>query len=99
MFTCLAPGAIGVKANLEEGLALALKGGFQGLDVNMREVSDLVDARGPEHVMGLFAEKTLRIGAWGLGFAWNWAADVVRSGLDALPRLPAAGGAVCWVMG
>ena len=47
MFTCLAPGAIGVKANLDEGLAYAQKAGFQGLDVNMREISDLVDEHGP----------------------------------------------------
>ena len=94
MFTCLAPGAIGVKADLEEGLVHAQKGGFQGLDVNMRVVSDLVDKHGPEHVKGLFSERDLRIGAWGLGFAWNGAEEVFRSGLDELPRLAAAGAAV-----
>ena len=35
----MAPGEIGVKVNLPLGLDLAAKGGFQDLDVNMREVS------------------------------------------------------------
>jgi sugar phosphate isomerase/epimerase len=94
MFTCLAPGAIGVKANLEEGLVHAQKGGFQGLDVNMRVVSDLVDKHGPEHVKALFSERDLRMGAWGLGFAWNGTEEAFRSGLDELSRLAAAGAAV-----
>ena len=94
MFTSLAPGAIGVKANLTEGLAHAHNAGFQGLDLNMREVSDLVDAQGADHVKGLFEEKGLQVGAWGLGFAWNGSNEEYKAGLDSLPRLAAAGAAV-----
>ena len=94
MFTSLAPGALGVKVNLTEGLAHAHNAGFQGLDPNMREVSDLVDAQGADHVKALFAEKNLQMGAWGLGFAWNGSDDEYKAGLDSLPRLAAAGAAV-----
>jgi sugar phosphate isomerase/epimerase len=94
MFTCLAPGAIGVKANLTEGLDYAANCGFQGLDVNMKEVSGLVEEHGPDHVKTMFSDKGLRIGAWGLGFAWNGPEDVFKEGLDELSRLAAAGKAI-----
>ncbi len=94
MFKCLAPGAIGVKADLEEGLAYARDGGFQGLDVNMRAISDLVDAQGADHVKDLFGNHGLRIGVWGLGFAWNGSEADFKEGMDALPRLAASAAAV-----
>lgn len=94
MFKSLAPGAIGVKANLDEGIEYAKNAGFEGLDVNMRAVSDLVDEQGADQVKALFSDKGLRIGAWGLGFAWNGTDEEFKEGLDALPRLAAAGAAV-----
>jgi hypothetical protein len=71
MFKCLSPGAIGVKATLAEGLTYARTGGFQGLDVNIREVARLVSDKGSDHVTGLFSEAGMKIGAWGLPVAWN----------------------------
>ena len=94
MYTCLAPGAIGVKANLEEGLSYAQKGGFAGLDVNVREISGLVAEQGADHVKSLFSDRGVQIGAWGLGFAWNGTAEEYNAGLDTLPTLAAAGAAV-----
>ena len=61
MFTCLAPGAIGVKADLEQGLDYANKGGFAGLDVNIRQAADLVQSEGVAHVKALFSDRGLRM--------------------------------------
>ncbi len=91
MFTCLAPGAIGVKADLEQGLDYANKGGFAGLDVNIRQAADLVQSEGVDHVKALFSDRGLRMGGWGLGFAWNGSQEDFNEGLKALPRLAAVG--------
>lgn len=94
MFTCLAPGAIGVKADLDEGLDYASNSGFQGLDINIRVISELVDENGADHVKALFADKNLQIGGWGLGFAWNGPEDEFKRGLSELSKLAAVGQAV-----
>lgn len=94
MFKSLAPGAIGVKADLEEGLDHAKAAGFGGLDPNIRAVADLVDEKGADHVKGMFADRGLRPGAWGLGFAWNGTQAEYDAGIEALPRLAAAGAAI-----
>lgn len=94
MFKCLSPGAIGVKATLAEGLAYARASGFQGLDVNVREVARLVSDRGSDHVTGLFSEAGVKVGAWGLPVAWNGPREDYERDLRALPGLAAAGAAV-----
>jgi len=94
MYTCLSPGALGVKADLNEGLNHAERSGFGGLDINIRAVSDLVDKEGADHVKQLFSEKGLRIGGWGLGFPWNGSQEEFEAGISELPALAAAGAAI-----
>ncbi len=94
MFKCLSPGAIGVRATLVEGLSYASSGGFQGLDVNIREVARLVSDKGSDHVTGLFSEAGMKIGAWGLPVAWNGPREDYERDLRVLPGLAAAGAAV-----
>ena len=94
MFKSLSPGTIGVKATLEEGLAYAKAGGFQGLDINIREVARLAGEKGADHVKGLFREVGLQIGAWGLPVSWNGPDADYKKGLEALPELAAAGASV-----
>ena len=56
MYKALNPGAIGVQATtLQEAIAAAQQGGFEGVEFSVREVADLVDQHGPEYVKGLFA--------------------------------------------
>ena len=90
MFKCLSPGAIGVKASLEEALVLVRDSGFDGLDVNAREIKARVDERGAAEIVSLFESHGVRMGAWGLGFAWNGSDEDYREGLDALPEVAAA---------
>ncbi len=94
MFKCLAPGAIGVKASLEEALALVRDSGFEGLDPNAGEIRALVDERGADEVVALFDSHGVRIGAWGLGVAWNGPEDEYREGLQALPAVASAAASV-----
>ena len=57
MFKTLSPGAIQCKpATLDDALALARAGGFEGLEINAGQVADLVDQRGAEAVKQTFAE-------------------------------------------
>ncbi|MDE3258968.1 MAG: sugar phosphate isomerase/epimerase [Gemmatimonadota bacterium] len=94
MFKSLAPGAIGVKATLEEGLAFAGAAGFQGLDVNIREVAAYVREKGADHVTGLFRDAGLKIGAWGLPVAWNGPLEDYKRELHVLPGLAEAAASV-----
>ena len=94
MFTSLSPGAIGVKATLSEGLTLAGAAGFQGLDVNIREVARCVREKGADHVTGLFCDAGLKIGAWGLPVSWNGPLEDYERDLRALPGMAAAAASV-----
>ena len=94
MFKSLAPGTIGVKADLEEGLGYAKLGGFQGLDVGISGIASLVQEKGADHVKGLFGEAGVRIGVWGLPVAWNGSQEEYEKGLKALPAFAEAGAAV-----
>ncbi|MCE2438619.1 MAG: sugar phosphate isomerase/epimerase [Candidatus Latescibacteria bacterium] len=94
MFKSLSPGAIGVKATLSEGLTLAGAAGFQGLDVNIREVARCVREKGADHVTGLFCDAGLKIGAWGLPVSWNGPLEDYERDLRALPGMAAAAASV-----
>src|SRR3954447_14381463 len=95
MYKALSPGVIQVRpTNLAEALADARKGGFQGLEFNVREVADLVDAHGADHVISLFDEAGVRPAAWGLGFDWRGTTEAWEEGVAALPRLAAAAQAI-----
>lgn len=53
MYKALSPGAIGVRAaNLEESLAAAKIGGFDGVEFSPSEIADLIAASGVEAVRG-----------------------------------------------
>ena len=95
MYAALSPGAVGVKvANLAEAISAAQRGGFEGVEFNVREVADLVDAHGAEHVKGLFAAAGLRPAGWGLPTDWRTTEEKWGAGLEELPRLAAAAAAI-----
>ena len=95
MFKAVSPGAIGVRPrNLEEALAAARRGGFEGLEFNAAEVAGLVEDQGAEHVRSLFAEAGLRPAGWGLPTDWRGSEENWRQGLAELPRLAQAAAAI-----
>jgi sugar phosphate isomerase/epimerase len=87
MFKSLTPGAIGVKGSVEELITLASQGGFQGLDIGIQAVADLVAERGVSEVTGMFDAAHLKVGAWGLPTNWNGPEDVYQEGLQNLSKL------------
>ena len=87
MYMSLSPGAIGIRASLEEALQLAGEAGFQGVDVNIKEVADLVARHGASYVRDLFARHGLRVGIWGFPVEFRKDEATWRAGLDELPRL------------
>ena len=105
VYTALAPGAVGVKpADLSAAIQLASRHGFQGLEVNAREIARLVVQDGAAAVKQRFAAAGLRPAGFGLPVDWRGAEDVWAKGIDELPHMVAAcasiGATRCmtWVM-
>ena len=78
MFKNLSPGAIGIQANIEEGLALAKSAGFEGLDLNISEANTLANEHSVDYVKNLWAEAGLKMGGWGIGSQLSWERRGVR---------------------
>lgn len=105
MFKGLSPGAIGVRADtLDQALAAAKTGGFDGVEFHPSEMADLMDAQGAEAVRARFSEAGIRPAGWGLPIDWRGAEENWRSGLKTLPRLAYAASAIggtrvsTWIM-
>ena len=83
MFTSLNPGAIGAKADLQQGLQLAARHGFDGYHVGIGEAQQL----GAERVLELAADADVRLSAF--GFPLDFRADeaAFERDLKALPAL------------
>lgn len=71
MFKNLSPGAIGIQANIQEGLELAKSAGFGGLDLNIGEANTLAQEHSVDYVKDLWAEAGLLMGGWGLPINWR----------------------------
>ena len=87
MFRSLGPGAIGIQASLTEGLELAKAADFQGLDINIGEVAQLVEEKSADYVKGLFSDAGLQMGAWGLPMNWRAEEEEFKAGLEKLHSL------------
>src|SRR5207237_4677103 len=75
---------------LQEAVDLAKSAGFEGVEFSAHEVADLIDARGAEHVRGMFSAAGIRPS--GFGLPTDWRSDEVKwlQGLEELPRLAKA---------
>ncbi|HZO87577.1 MAG TPA: sugar phosphate isomerase/epimerase family protein [Chthonomonadaceae bacterium] len=105
MYKALSPGAIGVRTNnLQEAIAAAKKGGFEGVEFGAQEVANLVEQRGADYVRSLFAEAGIRPAGWALPVDWRTTEENWRKGLGELPRLAQAAAAIdstrtmTWIM-
>jgi sugar phosphate isomerase/epimerase len=105
VYRALSPGAISVRvSNLEEALAAAKVGGFQGVEFNPSEVATRVESEGADAVKRLFAEAGVRPAGFGLPVDWRGSEENWQKGLDALPRLAQASAAIgctrtmTWIM-
>jgi len=84
MYTCLSPGAIGIKMALSDAIQLAAATGFEGLEINIGEAADLAGQHGAEYVKDLFARANLRVGNWGCPVDFRRDDATYQAGLDQL---------------
>jgi sugar phosphate isomerase/epimerase len=105
MFKTISPGAIGCKpATLDDAISLARAGGFDGLEINVGQVADLIDQTGSDAVKRTFAQARIRPAAFGLPVDWRTTKENWRRDLEKLPRLAKAAASIgvqrcaTWVM-
>lgn len=96
MYKCLSPGAIGVRVgNIAEAIAAAKMGGFEGVEINPGEVATrLENGETADAIKSEFAAAGIHPGGWGLPVEWRQTTEKWQEGLNALPRLAAAAGAI-----
>lgn len=85
MFRNLSTGAIGIHADMTEGLTLAKDAGFEGLDLNIGEASQLAEEHSAQYVKDLWADAGIAMGGWGFGVNWRGSDADYYAGLAQLP--------------
>ena len=85
MFRNLSTGAIGIHANMTEGLALAKEAGFEGLDLNIGEAAQLAEEHSVDYVKDLWKSAGIAMGGWGFGVNWRGSDADYHAGLAQLP--------------
>jgi sugar phosphate isomerase/epimerase len=105
MYKALSPGAIHVSVkNLDEAIAAAKIGGFEGVEFNPSEVADLIDVNGAEFVRDKFAAAGIKPAGWGLPTEWRGEKETFQESLKQLDRLAKASAAIgchrtaTWIM-
>jgi len=87
MYTCLSPHAINVQANdLDQAITTARTGGFQGLEIPVAHVVDLIDQHGVDAIRKKFTDANIRPAAFGLPVEWRQDEARWRADLEKLPR-------------
>ena len=71
MFRNLSPGAIGIRADLPDAVALAARHGWQGMDLPIGAAARMAAERSTDEVAALFAQAGVRPGGWGLPIDWR----------------------------
>ncbi len=85
MYKNLSTGAIGIRAGMKDGLALAKEAGFEGLDLNIGEAAQLAEEHSVEYVKELWQEAGIAMGGWGFGVNWRGSISDFFAGLSQLP--------------
>ena len=105
MYKALSPGAIHVSVkNLDEAIAAAKIGGFEGVEFNPSEVADLIDVNGAEFVRDKFAAAGIKPAGWGLPTERRGEKETFQESLKQLDRLAKASAAIgchrtaTWIM-
>jgi sugar phosphate isomerase/epimerase len=85
MFTSLNPGNLSFSAPFEEALGLAATNGYDGLDLAMDQLLDLVAETSIQDVKDRYQAAGVRPGAWGLPVDFRGAEDAYQRGMERLP--------------
>ena len=87
MFKNLNPGALGFKASFSETVELAEVGGFQGIDIDVLEIGDLLKTKSIDEIKDLLERKGLKLGGWGLPLDFRGDEKTYRQHLKRLTGL------------
>ena len=82
MFPTLSPGAIGIRAGLEDSVALAARHGWAGCDLPAAEAAQLAAERSVDDLATMFSRAGVQLGGWGLPL--NWREPYDQAALDTL---------------
>ncbi len=87
MFKNLNLGALGLKASFFTSAELAYLGGFEGIDLNVQEMIDLLERKSEAEINSLLEEKGLRWGGWALPMRFEGNEESFQRSLRSLPRI------------
>ena len=87
MFKNLSTGAIGIRADMREGLDLAKNAGFEGLDLNIDEANQIAQEYSVQYVKDLWSDAGIAMGGWGFGVNWRGPDADYYAGLAQLPNV------------
>jgi len=90
MFKNLNVGALGVKVTFFEAVELAKVGGFQGLDIDVFEMENVLKTKSAEEIKSLLKKNKLKLGGWGLPVEFRKDDETFRKDLERLPSLAEA---------
>jgi sugar phosphate isomerase/epimerase len=85
----LTVGALGVKATFFEAVELAKVGGFQGLDIDVFELENVLKTKSVEDIKSVLKKNKLKLGGWGLPVEFRKDDAAFRKDLERLPSLAA----------
>ncbi len=95
MYKALNPWAVGVKINtIEEGIAAAVNGEFDGLELSISSVADLIDEKGAVYVRSLFESAKIVPAGFGLTVDFRTSEEHFERGLKELPRFAKAASSI-----
>jgi sugar phosphate isomerase/epimerase len=82
---------MGIRSSgLRESISIAGSAGFDGVEIDIREVANLIEQNGASYVRALFADAGVRPAGWGLPVAWNGPEEQWRKGIEELTSLAKA---------
>jgi len=87
MFRNLNLAALGFKASFYETIELACLGGFEGIDLDVQEMTDLLKKQSATEISHLLEEKGLRWGGWVLPIRLSEAEEFFQRKLMDLPNI------------
>lgn len=91
MFKNLSVGAIGISVGMEEAAELAKLGGFEGIEFSIEGAWRLAQERGLDYVKGIFEQRGVKPGGWGLPVGWQAPEEEFKKELERLPELAELG--------
>ena len=87
MFKNLNLGALGFEASFHESVELACLGGFEGIDLDVQEMMDLLKWKSSEELNNLLEENGLRWGGWALPIRLSGDEENFQRELENLPKI------------